>query len=165
MVHASSFVHLLQNEIEICLSGGNDIIKTIANILNCDAWDCRSSGNESTDHHSPSPLSSSRTSQKGRTLGTTNGSGQRMSPAWHAWLHRAVLIIIIPSYRATWFKIFHSSRSFQWQNILLLVHLLFTVAVPLAGFERFFSNLGLVNSVKRALLSPANSWRHSEDLL
>ena len=80
--------------------------------------------------------------------------------AWRAWLHSAVLITIVPSYRATWFKISHSSRSIQWQNILLLFHLLFTVPVSNAGLERFFNNLCYVKSVNRALLSPENSWRY-----
>ena len=56
-------------------------------------------------------------------------------------------------YRATRFKIFHSLRSFQWQNILLLIRLLFSVPVPNAVLERFLSSLGRVKSVKRASLS------------
>ena len=38
--HAPSFVQLLQNAIEIRLSGSNDIA-TMADILNCEAWDCK----------------------------------------------------------------------------------------------------------------------------
>ena len=56
-------------------------------------------------------------------------------------------------FRATWFKIFHSSRRFQWQNILLLIRLLFSIPVSNAVLERFFSSFRRVKSVKRASLS------------
>ena len=46
--HAASFVQLLQNAIEIRLSGSNDIA-TMADIPNCEAWDRKSSGNKSMD--------------------------------------------------------------------------------------------------------------------
>ena len=76
---------------------------------------------------------------------------------WHDMLdYMMVTNNLSPSchhYRATWFKIFNSSRSFQWQNILLLIRLLFSIPVPNAVLERFLSSLGRVKSVKRASLS------------
>ena len=74
---------------------------------------------------------------------------------WHDMLDYTVKYLSSSRhhYRATWFKIFHSSRSFQWQNILLLIRLLFSVPVSNAVLERFFSSLGRVKSVKRASLS------------
>ena len=149
--HAPSFVQLLQNAIEIRLSGSNDIA-TMAEILNCEAWDCKSSGNESMDQvilghlcHFQEPLR-----QQG-----LQASQIEVVNEWHDMLDYTVKYLS-PSchhYRATWFKIFHSSRSFQWQNILLLIRLLFSVPVSNAVLERFFSSLGRVKSVKRASLS------------
>ena len=149
--HAASFVQLLQNAIEIRLSGSNDIA-TMADILNCEAWDCKSSGNESMDQvilghlcHFQEPLR-----QQG-----LQASQIEVVNEWHDMLDYTVKYLS-PSchhYRATWFKIFHSSRSFQWQNILLLISLLFSVPVPNAVLERFFSSLGRVKTVKRASLS------------
>ena len=46
--HAASSVQLLQNAIEIRLSGSNDKA-TMGDILNCEAWDSKSSRNESMD--------------------------------------------------------------------------------------------------------------------
>lgn len=56
-------------------------------------------------------------------------------------------------YRATWYKLFHSSRIVNWQNILLVVRLLFSLPVSNAATERFFSTLKRVKSSKRASLS------------
>ena len=124
----------------------------MADILNCEAWDCKSSGNESMDQvilghlcHFQEPLR-----QQG-----LQASQIEVVNEWHDMLDYTVKYLSSSRhhYRATWFNIFHSSRSFQWQNILLLIRLLFSVPVSNAVLERFFSSLGRVKSVKRASLS------------
>ena len=110
--HAASFEQLLQNAIEIRLCGNNDIA-TIADILNWEAWDWKSSGNESMGQvilrhlcHCQEPLR-----QQGLLV-----SQIEVVNEWHDTLDYTVKYLS-PSchhYRATWFKIFNSSRSFQW---------------------------------------------------
>ena len=46
--HATYFVNLLTDAMEARIYGGTDIA-SISSILNCEAWDYRSSGNESMD--------------------------------------------------------------------------------------------------------------------
>ncbi|CAH3044286.1 unnamed protein product [Pocillopora meandrina] len=58
-----------------------------------------------------------------------------------------------PHYRAIWYKLFHSSRALEWQNILLFICLLFTLPVSNVALERIISNLGRVKTAKRASLS------------
>ena len=52
----------------------------------------------------------------------------------------------VQSYRATWFQLFHSSQASKWSNILLLIHLLFSLPVANAELERFFSALKQVKT-------------------
>ena len=101
--------------------------------------------------NSASPLPLSRTSQRASLL----VSQIKVVNKWHDMLDYTVKYLS-PSchhYRATWFKIFSCSRSFQWQNILLVIRLLFSVPVPNAVLEIFLSSLGRVKSIKRASLS------------
>ena len=104
--------------------------------------------------HSASPLPLSRTSQTASLL----VSQIEVLNEWHDMLDYTVKYLS-PSchhYRATWFKIFNCSRSFQWQNILLLIRSLFSVPVPNTVLEMFLSSLGRVKSVKRASLSQSS---------
>ena len=159
--HAASFVQLLQNAIEIRLGRSNDIA-TMADILNCEAWDCKSSGNDSMDQvilghlcHFQEPLR-----QQG-----LQASQIEVVNEWYDMLDYTVKYLS-PSchhYISTWFKIFHSSRSFQWQNILLLNHLSSSVPVSNAVLERFFSSLGRVKNVKRASPSQQTLGRYLKD--
>lgn len=55
--------------------------------------------------------------------------------------------------KAMWLKIFHSSRAGEWENILMLICVLFTLPVSNAALERMFSNLGSVKTAKRSSLS------------
>ena len=74
---------------------------------------------------------------------------------WHDMLDYSVQYLSPSShhYRTTWYKIFHSSKAVEWQNILLLIRLLFTLPVSNPALERIFSNLGRVKTAKRAALS------------
>ena len=54
-------------------------------------------------------------------------------------------------FRALFFKKYSMAKHFATGSFIV------TVPVSNAGLERFFSNLGYVKSVKRALLSPATS--------
>lgn len=74
---------------------------------------------------------------------------------WHDMLDYTVQYLSPSSrhYKATWFKIFHSSRAGEWQNILLLIRVFFSLPVSNAALERMFSNLGRVKTAKRSSLS------------
>lgn len=74
---------------------------------------------------------------------------------WHDMLEYTVQYLAPSSrhYRATWFKLFHSSRAGEWENILMLIRLLFTIPVSNAAMERMFSNLGRVKTAKRSSIS------------
>lgn len=74
---------------------------------------------------------------------------------WHDMLDYTVQYLLPSSrhYKATWFKIFHSSRAGEWQNILLLIRVFLSLPVSNAALERMFSNLGRVKTAKRSSLS------------
>ena len=148
---ANSYIQLLNDAIEARL-GSSSYIASIASILNCEAWDFSSSGNESMDEviqhnvsHFQEPLK-----QQGLQV-----SQLQVVDEWHDMLDYNVQYLSPSShhYRATWYKIFHSSRALQWQNILLLIRLLFSLPVSNAALERMFSSLGRVKTTKRASLS------------
>ena len=148
---ANSYIQLLNDAIEARL-GGSSYIASIASILNCEAWDFSSSGNESMDEviqhnvsHFQEPLK-----QQGLQV-----SQLQVVDEWHDMLDYTVQYLSPSShhYRATWYKIFHSSRALQWQNILLLIRLLFSLPVSNAALVRMFSSLGRVKTTKRASLS------------
>lgn len=57
------------------------------------------------------------------------------------------------NYRATWYRLFESSRALRWKIIGLLIQLLFTRPVSDAASERIFSSFGRVSKTKTASLS------------
>ena len=148
---SSFYVNLLNDAIEARLGGSNEIA-SIAIILNCEAWDASSSCNESIDEiilhyvcHFEEPLR-----QQG-----LQATQLELVNEWHDMLDYTVQYLSPSSrhYKATWFKIFHSSRAREWQNILLLIRIFFTLPVSNAALERMFSNLGRVKTAKRSSLS------------
>ena len=56
-------------------------------------------------------------------------------------------------YRAVWWRIFHAPDSSQWKNILTLVELLFSLPVSNGKLERVFSQMNVVKTNKRSLLT------------
>ena len=148
---SSFYVNLLNHAIEARL-GGSSEIALIAIILNCEAWDASSSCNESMDQiilhyvcHFQEPLR-----QQG-----LQATQLELVNEWHDMLDYTVQYLSPSSrhYRATWFKLFHSSRVGEWENILMLIRLLFTLPVSDAAVERMFSNLGRAKTAKRSSLS------------
>ena len=66
------------------------------------------------------------------------------------------------SYRATWYKLFHSSlMTSRWSNIMLVVRLLFCLPVSNATVERFFGSLKRVKTGSRSTLGQ----KTTEDIL
>ena len=66
------------------------------------------------------------------------------------------------SYRATWYKLFHSSLvTSRWSNIMLVVGLLFCLPVSNATVERFFDSLKRVKTGRRSTLGQ----KTTEDIL
>lgn len=148
---ANSYIQLLNDAIETRLGGSSDIAST-ASLLNCEAWDFSSSDNESIDEVVLHNLSHFREPLKQQGLQV---SQLQVVDEWHDMLDYTVQYLSPSSrhYRATWYKIFHSSRAVEWQNILLLIRLLFSLPVSNAALERMFSSLGRVKTAKRASLS------------
>lgn len=142
---ANSYIQLLNDAIEARLGGSSDI----ASLLNCEAWDFSSSDNESIDEVVLHNLSHFREPLKQQGLQV---SQLQVVNEWHDMLDYTVQYLSPSSrhYRATWYKIFHSSRAVEWQNILLLIRLLFSLPVSNAALERMFSSLGRVKTAKRA---------------
>ena len=148
---SSFYVNLLNDAIEAHLGGSREIA-SIAIILNCEAWNASSSCNESIDQiilhyvcHFEEPL----------RLQGLQGTQLEFVNEWHDMLDYTVQYLSPSSrhYKATWFKIFHSSRAGEWQNILLLIRVFFSLPVSNAALERMFSNLGRVKTAKRSSLS------------
>ena len=148
---SSFYVNLLSDAIEARLGGSREIA-SIAIILNCEAWNASSSCNESIDQiilhyvcHFEEPL----------RLQGLQGTQLEFVNEWHDMLDYTVQYLSPSSrhYKATWFKIFHSSRAVEWQNILLLIRVFFSLPVSNAALERIFSNLGRVKTAKRSSLS------------
>ena len=59
----------------------------------------------------------------------------------------------MPSLQSNMVYNFPLFKKFQWQNILPLIRLMFSVRVSNAVLERFFSSLGRVKGIQRASLS------------
>ena len=59
-----------------------------------------------------------------------------------------ILSLTRVSYLVTWRKIFKTSRSKGWSDVLLMIRLLFTVSVSNAKLERMFSKLKRVKTKK-----------------
>ena len=88
-----------------------------------------------------------------------------MLDEWHDLVDYTVAFIApySLSYRATWYKLFHLCiESNRWENILLLIRLLFCLPVSNAIVERFFGSLKRVKNLgERAALGQ----KTTEDIL
>ena len=56
-------------------------------------------------------------------------------------------------YRAVWWRNFHSPSSAEWTNVLTLIELLFALPASNGTLERAFSQMNVIKSEKRSLLS------------
>uniref|UniRef100_A0A1X7V1N3 HAT C-terminal dimerisation domain-containing protein n=1 Tax=Amphimedon queenslandica TaxID=400682 RepID=A0A1X7V1N3_AMPQE len=72
-----------------------------------------------------------------------------------AVLHYAIQFIFLSTlnYKAVWWRIFHSPSAGEWCNILILVKILFSLPASNGKLERVFSQVNLIKSEKRTLLS------------
>lgn len=149
--NAKLYVDLLKNAMEDRL-GGSSFITSISCILNCEAWDNRSSENEIMDEVILHNLSHFQEPLKQQGLKV---SQLEVIDEWHDMLDYSTNYLSLSSqhYRSTWYKIFQSSSASKWQNILLLIRLFFTLPVSNAIVERMFNCLGRVKTPKRASLS------------
>ena len=59
----------------------------------------------------------------------------------------------ILDYQAVWWRLFHAPVAVEWTNILTLVELLFSLPVSNGKVERVFSQVNVIKSNKRTLLS------------
>ena len=56
-------------------------------------------------------------------------------------------------YRAVWWRIFHAPNASEWSNVLILANLLFSLPASNAKVERVFSQVSIIKTNKRTLLS------------
>ena len=56
-------------------------------------------------------------------------------------------------YRGVWWRLFHAPNASEWTNALMLAELLFSLPDSNGTLERVFSQVGVIKSNKRALLS------------
>ena len=70
-------------------------------------------------------------------------------------LQYAVQFISLPTmdYRAVWWRIFHAPTASEWSNIRILVELLFSLPASNGKLERVFSQMNVIKTNKRSLLS------------
>ena len=56
-------------------------------------------------------------------------------------------------YRAVWWRIFHAPTAYEWSNALILIQLLFSLPTSNGKLERVFSQMNVIKTNKRSLLS------------
>ena len=59
----------------------------------------------------------------------------------------------ILDYRAVWSRLFHAPTASEWSNILILAKLLFSLPASNGKLERVFSQINVIKTSKRTLLS------------
>ena len=56
-------------------------------------------------------------------------------------------------YHAVWWRIFHAPTASEWSNVLILVQLLFSLPASNGKLEHVFSQMNVIKTNKRSLLS------------
>lgn len=148
---SSTYVDLVKGEIESRLEGSDDFTE-VATLLNCELWDQNYKVDENIE---ATILKFCRQFQEPLKQQGLKVTEPELLEEWHDMVDYTMQFLkpAKQHYRATWYKLFHSSKIANWQNILLLVRLLFSLPVSNAATERFFSALKRVKSSKRASLS------------
>lgn len=148
---SSTYVDLVKGEIESRLEGSDDFTE-VATLLNCELWNENYKMDEKVETTIVKFCQQFEEPLKQQGLKVTE---PELLEEWHDMVDYTVQFLkpAKQHYRATWYKLFHSSRIVNWQNILLVVRLLFSLPVSNAATERFFSTLKRVKSSKRASLS------------
>ena len=140
---------------------GTDDTMAMAKVLNCEVWSNAYSSSEEIDHII---LKVSDQFQDALKQHGFSSSGPGLLDEWHELVEYTVEFLSPSSrnYRATWYKLFHLSiGSTRWNNVLLLVRLLFCLPVSNAIVERFFGSLKKVKTGRRAALGQ----KTTEDIL
>ena len=147
----SMYVKLVKGEIESRLEGSDDFTE-VATVLNCELWNQNYKMDENVETTILKFCQQFQEPLKQQGFKVTE---PELLEEWHDMVDYTVQFLkpATQHYRATWYKLFHSSRIVNWQNILLVVRLLFSLPVSNAATERFFSTLKRVKSSKRASLS------------
>ena len=147
----SMYVDLVKEAIKSRLEGSDDFTE-VATLLNCELWDKNYEMNENIE---ASIVKFSKQFQEPLKQQGLRVTEPELLEEWHDMVDYTVQYLkpCKQHYRATWYKLFHSSRIVNWQNILLVVRLLFSLPVSNAAAEKFFSTLKQMKSSKRASIS------------
>lgn len=141
----------MSSALEERLEGVEDL-SGVARILNCEGWNNEYVVDGTTNEDILGIAAQFETPLKLQGMVATELD---LVEEWHGIVQYS-LDYLNPSfhnYRATRFKLFHSSQASKWSNILLLICLLFSLPVSNAELKRFFSALKRVKTSKRASLS------------
>ena len=158
--HGGTFVDLMAEAIEERCEGTEGMM-AMAKVLNCEVWSRAYSVSEEIDQ---TILKASDQFQDALKQHGFSSSGPDVLDEWHDLVDYTVEFLAPSSrsYRVTWYKLFHFSvGSHRWNNILLLIRLLFCLPVSNAIVERFFGSLKRVKTGKRAAIGQ----KTTEDIL
>ena len=80
---------------------------------------------------------------------------EEIAGEFEALVHYAIQFISLSTldYRAVWWRIFHAPTAGEWCNVLLLGKLLFSLPASNGKLERVFSQVNVIKTNKRTLLS------------
>ena len=86
---------------------------------------------------------------------TSARSSGRCSKIKASLMQYAVQFISLATleYRAVWWRIFHAPTASEWSNVLILIQLLFSLPASNGKLERVFSQMNVMKTNKRSLLS------------
>ena len=149
--HGGTFVDLMTEAIEERCEGTEGMM-AMAKVLNCEVWSRAYSVGKEIDQ---TILKASDQFQDALKQHGFSSSGPDALDEWHDLVDYTVEFLAPSSrsYRVTWYKLFHFSiGSHCWNDILLLIRLLFCLPVSNAIVERFFGSLKRVKTGKRAAI-------------
>ena len=154
-----TFIDLMTVAVEKRCDGVDDMM-VMAKVLNCEVWSERYADDEVIDQ---TILKLSEQFQDALKHYGFSSTGPDLLEEWHDLVQYTVdfLAHSSRSYRATWYKLFHSSLISRWNSVMLLIRLLFCLPVSNATVERFFGSFKRVKTGRRSTLSQQTT----EDIL
>ena len=129
-----ALVNLLTEAIEEHCEGTDDML-AMAKVLNCEVWSNAYSNSEEIDQSILKVYDQFQDALKQHGF---SSSGPDLLDEWHDLVQYTVEFLSPSSrsYRATWYRLFHLSLGpTRWNNVLLLVRLLFCLPVSNAVIE------------------------------
>lgn len=127
----------------------SEYFSIISTVLNCEGWsanevDFIDAGIEKLFDKFHQPLLN----------GGISCSVPDLIEQWHKLVEYAVnfLNVNVCSYRNTWRKLFTTPNSAQWNDMLIMIRLLFTIPISNAKLERLFSKLKRIKTAFRSSL-------------